>query len=117
MPNQATASDLPFYDIFVSQKVPLSKISDDFIACDFWFSPLPIKNPGHAYARGGGGGGGGEGVAFRDVPPKFTACVPQARVNFSTSTRGPAYFCAKTGHHERFSMKQQNRSRERDQVV
>ena len=64
-----------------------------------------------------GGGGGGEGAAFWDVPPKFTACVPQARVNFSTSTRGPAYFCAKTGHHERFSMKQQNRSRERDQVV
>ena len=59
----------------------------------------------------------GGGSAFRDVPPKFTACVPQARVNFSTITRGPAYFCAKTGHHERFSIKQQNRSRERDQVV
>ena len=31
---QATASDLPFYDIFAPQKVPFSKISDDVIACD-----------------------------------------------------------------------------------
>ena len=31
---QATASDFPFYDIFVPQKVPLSKISDGVIACD-----------------------------------------------------------------------------------
>ena len=37
MPNQATASNLPFYDIFTQQKVPLSKVSDDVIACDLWF--------------------------------------------------------------------------------
>ena len=56
MPNQATASDLSFYEIFVPQKVPLSQISDDIIAYDFWFAPPPpppIKNPGFVYARGG----------------------------------------------------------------
>ena len=37
------ASDLPLYDIFVTQKVPFSKISDDVIACDLWFSPLQSK--------------------------------------------------------------------------
>ena len=43
MPNQVIASNLPFYDIFVPQKVPLSKISDDVIACDFvvCLSPNP----------------------------------------------------------------------------
>ena len=40
MPKQATASDLPFKDIFVTQKV-LSKISDDVIASDSWFIPPP----------------------------------------------------------------------------
>ena len=49
VPNQATASNLPFCDIFVPQKVLLLKISDDVIACDFWFGPSPIKNPGYAY--------------------------------------------------------------------
>ena len=33
--NHTTDSGLPFYDIFVPQKVPLSKISDDVIACNF----------------------------------------------------------------------------------
>ena len=33
----------------VLQKVPLSKVSDDVIACDFWF-PLRTKNPRYAYA-------------------------------------------------------------------
>ena len=47
---RATASDLPFYDIFAPQKVPFLKISDDVIACDLWFGPPPIKNPGYAYA-------------------------------------------------------------------
>ena len=51
---------LPFYDIFVTQKVPLSKISDDVIACDLWFGPSPITNPGYAYANVGGGAGGEE---------------------------------------------------------
>ena len=37
VPNQA--SDLPFYNIFAPQKVPLSKICDDVIACDLWFAP------------------------------------------------------------------------------
>ena len=31
---QATASDLPIYNILVPQKVPLSKISEDVITCD-----------------------------------------------------------------------------------
>ena len=52
MPNQATASDLLFYDIFVPQKVPLfSKNFVDVIAYDLWFGP-PIKNPRYAYASG-----------------------------------------------------------------
>ena len=70
-----------------------------------------IKNPGYVYARGGGGRGWA-------VSPQITACASQARVNFCTSTRGPANFCPKTGHHKRFfSMKQQDRSSERDQVA
>ena len=36
---QTTGSGHPFYDIFVQQKVPLLKISDDVIACDRWFGP------------------------------------------------------------------------------
>ena len=35
------ASDHTFYNIFVSQKVTLWKISDDVIACHFWFGPPP----------------------------------------------------------------------------
>ena len=46
---QATASDLPFYNIFAPQKVPFLKISDDVIARELWFGPPPIKNPGYAY--------------------------------------------------------------------
>ena len=45
---QAKASDFPIYNIFVPQKVPLSKISDDVIACGLG---APIKNPGYAYGR------------------------------------------------------------------
>ena len=41
MPNQATASGLPFYDVFVPPKVSFSKISGDVIACDLWFAPPP----------------------------------------------------------------------------
>ena len=41
--HQATASDLPFYDIFAPQKVPFSKISDDVILCDLWFGPPQSK--------------------------------------------------------------------------
>ena len=48
---QATASDLPFYDIFAPQKVPLLKISDDIIACGLKFGAPPIKNPDYAYAH------------------------------------------------------------------
>ena len=47
--HQATASDLPFYDIFAPQKITFSKISDDVIAFDVWFGSPPIKNPGYAY--------------------------------------------------------------------
>ena len=40
---QATVSNLPFY-IFVPQKAPLSKISDDVIAGHLWFgSPTQPK--------------------------------------------------------------------------
>ena len=45
---QATISDLPSYDIFVPQKIPLLKIVDDVIACDFWFGSPSIKNSGYA---------------------------------------------------------------------
>ena len=38
---RATASDLPFNDIFAPQKVPFLKIYDDVIACDLWFGPRP----------------------------------------------------------------------------
>ena len=36
---QATISNIPSYDNFAPQKVPLLKIFDDFIACDLWFGP------------------------------------------------------------------------------
>ena len=76
-----------------------------------WASP-PIKNFGYACARGGGG-------AFWAVPAQITACASQVRVNFCSRTRGPANFCPKTGHHKGFffSMKQQDRSSERDQAA
>ena len=58
------------------------------------------------------------GAFWAVLPPKITACAPQVRVNYCISTRGPANFCPKTGHHKRFfSMKQQDRSCERDQVA
>ena len=58
----------------------------------------------------------GGGVLGR--APQITACASQARVNFCTSTRGPANFCPETGHHKRFfSMKQQDRSSEHNQVA
>ena len=58
------------------------------------------------------------GGAFWAVSPQITACTLQARVNFCTSTRGPANFCPKTRHHKRFfAMKQQDKSIKRDQVA
>ena len=75
----------------------------------FGLALTPIKNPGYVYARRGG--------AFWAEPPQITACVSPARVKFCTSTRGPANFCPKSSHHKRFfSMKQRDRSSERDQV-
>ena len=45
--NQAKASDLPFYDIFVYKKFIYRK----FLMTSFHVScPSPIKNPGYAYA-------------------------------------------------------------------
>ena len=41
--NQNMATGQPFYDIFVPQNVPLSKISDYVTAYDFWFAPLQSK--------------------------------------------------------------------------
>ena len=46
--NDTTGTYHPLYDIFVPQKVPLSKISDHVVACDLR-SPPPIENPGYAY--------------------------------------------------------------------
>ena len=46
---QATAFDLPIDNIFVPQKVPLSKISKDVITCDLI---PPNQNHGHTYAPG-----------------------------------------------------------------
>ena len=74
MLNQATASDLPIYDIFVPQKVPTSKISDDVIECGFWFGP-PIKTPGYAYAQG-------EEAAFRAVPPNSLLVYSKRELTF-----------------------------------
>ena len=37
--HQATASDLPFYNIFASTKNFSFEVSDDVIACDLWFGP------------------------------------------------------------------------------
>ena len=37
---QATASDLPIFNIFVPQKVFLSKICDDVIACNILATPM-----------------------------------------------------------------------------
>ena len=45
---QAAISDLPSYNIFVPQKLPLLKIFDDVISCDLWFRLNPIKNSGYA---------------------------------------------------------------------
>ena len=42
---------VPGGTVFAPQKVPLSKISDDVIACSLWFAPPPIKNPGCAYGH------------------------------------------------------------------
>ena len=39
--HQATASDLPFYDIFAPTKNFSFKVSDNVIACDLWFDPPP----------------------------------------------------------------------------
>ena len=38
------ASDLPIYNIFLPQKVPLSKMFDDVIACDLWFPSPPLRS-------------------------------------------------------------------------
>ena len=107
MPNQATVSDHTFNDIFVPQNVPSSKISDDVLACHFWFGPPSNQKSWLRLCTGG----------FLGRVPQITACASQARVNFYTSSRGPANFRPKTGHHKRFfSMNQIDRSSERDQV-
>ena len=43
MSNEVNAADLPFYSIFVLQKVFFSKISDYVIACDLKFGPSQSK--------------------------------------------------------------------------
>ena len=49
----ATALDLPFYDIFVPQKISLSKISNDVIDRNLWFGSLSIKNLCYVYGYNG----------------------------------------------------------------
>ena len=99
---RSTASDFPFYEIFVSQKVPSLKISDDVIASDLLFRPLNQKS----WLRLCMGGGGRH---FGPCPYQVTVCALQVRVNFYSSTRGPANFCTKTGHHKLFFMKHNDR--------
>ena len=73
----------------------------------FGLPPPPIKNPGYAYARG---------MLFQAVSPQTTACTPQARVNFCSGTTSkllPKNRSPKTI----FSMKQPDRSSERNQVA
>ena len=41
--HQATASDLPFYDIFAPTKNFSFQVSDDVIACGLWFGPPQSK--------------------------------------------------------------------------
>ena len=48
MPEQATASDLPFYDILAPQKVTLSKIFETSLHVIRGLGALPIKNPRYA---------------------------------------------------------------------
>ena len=55
------------------------------------------------------------GGISRPCHPKSLLAPLRERVNFCTSTRGPANFCPKIGQHKRFYMKQQDRSRKRDQ--
>ena len=49
--HQATAFDVPFYDIFAPAKNFPVEVSDDVIACDLLFWPPPIENSGYAYGR------------------------------------------------------------------
>ena len=51
--HQATAFDLPFFDIFATTKIPLPKflISSMHVIRDLPPSCLPIKNPGYANNR------------------------------------------------------------------
>ena len=41
--HQATASDLPFYDVFASTKNFSFEFSDDVIAYELWFGPPQSK--------------------------------------------------------------------------
>ena len=69
--------------------------------------PPPIKNPGYTYARG---------MAFRAVSPQITAWAPQARVIFCSSTTRKLLPKNKSPQ-TLFSVKQQDRSSERNQVA
>ena len=104
MPNQATASNLSFYNIFVQQKFLFRKFLMTSLLVIFGFRP---PNPGYTYARG---------MAFRAVSPQITASATQARVNFCSSTTSK--LLPKNRQPQTlFAMKQQNRSSERNQVA
>ena len=52
--HQATASDLPFCDIFAPTKNFSFEVSDDVITCDLWFEPPQSKilaTPMNVYVR------------------------------------------------------------------
>ena len=73
----------------------------------FGLGPPPIKNSGYAYARG---------MAFRAVSPQITACAPKAKVNFCNSTASKL-LPKNRSPQTIFSIKQQDRSSERNQVA
>ena len=62
---QATALDLPFYDIFAPQKASFLRISDDVIVCNFWFAPPNQKSWLRLWLQSGACLGGGHGA----MPP------------------------------------------------
>ena len=102
------ASDLLFYDIFVQQKFLYRKFLMTLLHVIFGLPPPPpIKNPGYTYARE---------MAFQAVSPQITARAPQARVNFCSCTTSK--LLPKNRQSQTlFSMKQQDRSSERNQVA
>ena len=81
------ASDLPLYDVFVPQKVPPSKISDDVIAYDFGLGPQSkiLATPMHGAKR----------AAFRAVPPKLLLVFLKRELTFLLAQEDQQTFAQK----------------------